>query len=226
MLAGRTTDSTGRRHERRECLFFEVKVASLSNGSQAGYIIIGEMESLVGREPQKQSCVVKAPAIRNEPAANGTIFLGGSISKNGTGNWRQFLVESSSLSGKGVVFYDPSRDDWDHTWKEDMSDERWVQQVDWEGDRITESEVIVFYFGAATDAPITLLEFGTVLGTSKRHQTVVCVDPAYSKAGYVELHCMRQGVTFVDDVEQLPRLVSKKLGRVLAGAQERRGERT
>lgn len=134
------------------------------------------------------------------------VFLSGSIEKGGT-NWRSLISEE--LSDAEVTILNPHREDWDETWGEDLTDDHFRQQVNWELDMMEAADVQAVYFAKATDAPITLLEFGIQAKTGAK--TVVCCPNGYKKKGNVQAVCEKYGIPFTENLQDFVEALKKKL---------------
>ncbi|KAH6950394.1 hypothetical protein BKA56DRAFT_535119, partial [Ilyonectria sp. MPI-CAGE-AT-0026] len=152
--------------------------------------------------------VVNAPA-RPEQVHRLSIFLAGNTSATAEPSWRQTLIDG--LSSHAVTIFDPTRDDWDSTWKEDASDTRWAEQIRWELDMQDTADIIVILFNGVTLAPISLAELGMSI---KSGRTIVCALDGYAKKGYVEEVCRKYDGTFVRSEEELERAVIDRLMRL------------
>jgi hypothetical protein len=158
---------------------------------------------------QKQSpaFVVHYPPTRPTLAIP-SVILYGSIDK--AVNWQNDMA--SSLSDLPIAILNPSREDWDSSWDEDISFPKFKEQVEWEMDYAQQADVIAFYYGPATDAPISLLELGMYAGTGK---VVVCCHPDYKKKGNVQMVCHRYGIPLVYELDGLKELVRERLEKAL-----------
>lgn len=76
------------------------------------------------------------------------------------------------------------------------------EQVTWELEHITDVDLVIFYFDPATQSPITLLELGYILGL-RSSDVLVCCPDGYFRKGNVVLTCNREGITVLDNFEQL-----------------------
>lgn len=139
--------------------------------------------------------VIKAPSPEAARHAR-SVFLAGTTS--GPDDWRNSVCER--LSDLAVTVYNPLRPDWDSSWREEISCEPYRKQVEWELEKQELADVIAFYFGADTDAPISLLELGLC---AKQRKAIVCVQEGYKKKGNVQIVCQRYGAKLVDRVENL-----------------------
>lgn len=109
--------------------------------------------------------VFKAPH-RDETKAPIKIFLAGSIEMGVAEDWQTRVT--NELKKYDVVLYNPRRDDWDSSWKQDPTKGTdFHEQVEWEWDHIKEADLVLFYFDEKTKSPITLLELGYALGIKK-----------------------------------------------------------
>lgn len=149
--------------------------------------------------------VICAPSREHRPLRK-SIFLAGTTSSTGQRDWRQTLVQS--LSELPVDVYNPARQDWDSTWREDFSDSRWAEQVEWELEMQDAADLVVVFFHGVTAAPISLLELGLCVRSGK---AIVCAMDGYSKRGNVEAVCRRYGTTFVTTEAELATAVVSRL---------------
>lgn len=137
-----------------------------------------------------------------------SIFLAGTTTPLPDGeNWRENLI--NRLANSKITFLDPTRKDWDDTWKEDASDQRWAGQVDWEMKMRETADIVAVFFHGSTLAPISLLELGL---SAKSGNVIVCAMPGYQKRGYVEAVCKLHKCTFVTSEEELVSAVKEKFG--------------
>ena len=103
-----------------------------------------------------------------------TIFLAGSI----TGAWG-WQKEAVGYLGHHFNLFNPRRANYSAL---DPKLER--EQIFWEAKHLDLAEITLFYFDAATLAPITLLEFGKQLVKSEYapfRKTYVCIHPDYKR---------------------------------------------
>ncbi|KAK1722239.1 hypothetical protein CaCOL14_005880 [Colletotrichum acutatum] len=136
------------------------------------------------------------PLMRDMTIHEKTIFLAGTTSKR---DWRKDVADS--LAHLPVVIFDPFRPDWDSTWKEDISDERFSNQVKWELDMQERADIIVVYFEPETEGHISLLELG--LCARSKGKVIVACPEGYKKRGNVQVVCSRYEIPFVESYEEL-----------------------
>lgn len=119
-----------------------------------------------------------------------SVFLAGTTSKVDKHDWRESL--SSSLSNLPITIYNPYRADWDSTWHEDVDFAPYREQVLWELAKQALADLVVVYFHPATQAPVSLLEFGL---SAQIPGKVIAVYPrGYWKRGNVEIVCQKFGL--------------------------------
>ncbi|KFA64339.1 hypothetical protein S40285_02961 [Stachybotrys chlorohalonatus IBT 40285] len=141
--------------------------------------------------------IVQAPA-RPQLVGKRSIFLAGTTAPTGEPDWRQTLTDA--LRHLPVTALNPYRTDWDSTWKEDFSDSRWADQVQWELDMQETADIVVFFFHGATPAPISMLEFGLCARLGK---AIVCAKKDYVKRGNIEAVCRRYAVPLMGSQDEL-----------------------
>ncbi|RFU27027.1 hypothetical protein B7463_g9304, partial [Scytalidium lignicola] len=161
------------------------------------------MSQSINKTPdEEQKCmIVKAPTIYLPSQHRKTIFLAGSIAS--AIDWRVAL--SSYLSHCPITLLDPYRRDWDSTWVEDIECEKFRTQTQWELEMQEKATLVAFWFEPGTQAPVSLLELGLVLGkrgANARKEVVVRCPEKYWKRGNVQVVCERYGVQIVNSFEE------------------------
>ena len=158
------------------------------------------------RMAQARNQVIYAPS-DEAPRGVKSVFLAGTTSKVDTSDWRETL--STSLSDVPVTMYNPYRADWDSSWREDINFAPYREQVEWELDKQDKADIVVVYFHPATQAPVSLLEFG-ICARVPGKAIVLCPD-GYWKRGNVQIVCKKFGVEMVDSVDGLREAIVKRL---------------
>ncbi|KAF5008539.1 hypothetical protein FDECE_5195 [Fusarium decemcellulare] len=159
---------------------------------------------------QARSQVIYAPS-NEAPRGVKSVFLAGTTSRVDTSDWRETL--STSLSDVPVTIYNPYRADWDSSWREDINFAPYREQVEWELEKQDKADIVVVYFHPATQAPVSLLEFG--IWARIPGKTIVVCPEGYWKRGNVQIVCKKFGVEMVDNVDGLTEAIAK---RVSAGS--------
>ncbi|KAM7196933.1 hypothetical protein V8F33_005815 [Rhypophila sp. PSN 637] len=154
------------------------------------------------KDSNQKAQIVLAPS-RPEIIGKISVFLAGTTSGN---DWRESVTRA--LSHLPVTIYNPLRTDWDSSWREDPSFQPFREQVGWEVDMQDQADLVVIYFGAGTDAPISLLELGLCARAGK---AIAACHPDYRKRGNVMLVAERFGLKFLDGSD---RLVEEVVGRI------------
>lgn len=137
---------------------------------------------------------IEAPNRPEYPAKVATLFLAGSIEMGTAQDWQSKVI--AELSGTDVVIFNPRRKDWDSSWEQSINNKQFKEQVDWEQDRLSESDIHLFVFDKDTKSPITLLELGYSLAEPQTRRTViVCCPKGFWRRGNVEIMCHRANET-------------------------------
>ena len=126
------------------------------------------------------------------------IFLTGSIEMGAAEDW-QAKVTEALLSFDGYLL-NPRRDDWDSSWVQDISDDQFRWQVDWELDSLHCADLVLMYFGPATKSPISLLELGLL---ADKHKTLVACPAGFWRRGNVQVLCNRYNIPLGDSLDWL-----------------------
>jgi hypothetical protein len=135
------------------------------------------------------------PTSENQSQENPiSIFLAGSIEMGVAEDWQTRL--ESELSDYDVTIFNPRRDEWDSSWEQRATNPQFHYQVNWEMDKLNQSEIIFMYFSPETKSPISLLE----LGMHKNDDIIVCCPDGFWRKGNVEIVCHRNRIPLFDNL--------------------------
>ncbi len=139
--------------------------------------------------------IFKAPQdISKKDISKPSIFLAGSIDMDKAVNWQKYCEDR--LDNAFNVF-NPRRESWNSDWKQEIENEKFREQVEWELNALEEADDIILFFAANTKSPISLLEFG--LFAKSRKLKVVCENGFWRK-GNVDVVCEMYGVERYDNL--------------------------
>lgn len=141
--------------------------------------------------------VVKAPEAYNV-GSRFTIFLAGSIDMGEAEDWRSKVAERLK-DYDNVLLLNPRRDDWDSSWKQEIQDPQFSEQVRWELQGQEDADLVIFFFSDGSKSPITLLELGLGLGRGIPAM-VYCSD--FYRKGNVDVSCDFYDVPVFEDEEE------------------------
>ena len=133
--------------------------------------------------------IIKPPHPINLTSDTPSIFLAGSIEMGTATNWQAEFEQA--FQAEAVVLLNPRRDDWNAAWVQQIDNEPFREQVEWELQAQERADVIAMYFQPETKAPITLLELGLFARSSK---LIVCCPTGFWRKGNVDIVCQRYGV--------------------------------
>lgn len=134
------------------------------------------------------------------------IFLAGSIEGDTAANWQEEIT--TALSSEDVLILNPRRDSWDASWKQEITNTQFKEQVEWELDGLDHSDLVVMYFDKNTKSPISLLELGLYAASGKM---VVCCPKGFWRKGNVDIVCARYNVPQVENFKSLIDYVKNNL---------------
>lgn len=143
--------------------------------------------------------ILKPTSNLSEAGNRFTVFIAGSIEMGKAENW-QVKIEKELSMFDNVCLLNPRRDDWDSTWKQEITNPQFNQQVNWELDALEKADLIVFYFSPETQSPITLLELGLFARSGK---LVVCCPNGFWRKGNIDIVCEKYNVPQVNSIEEL-----------------------
>jgi len=135
--------------------------------------------------------VYKAPMlIPEEDYINHMVFLAGSIEMDKAENWQTKLSEKLETI-ENLTILNPRRDNWDSSWKQDINNIYFNEQVTWELEGIKNADTVIFYFDPNTMSPITLMELGIVSASRVDQNVIVCCPEGFWRKGNVDVLCSR-----------------------------------
>jgi hypothetical protein len=119
-----------------------------------------------------------------------TVFLAGSIEMGAAEDWQE-VVPKHFEDIQDLMFFNPRRDDWDSSWEQKQHNPQFNYQVNWEMDRLQDSDLIFMYFSPETKSPISLLELGLHANDRK---LIVCCPEGFWRKGNVDIVCTRNNI--------------------------------
>ena len=129
-----------------------------------------------------------------------TIFLAGSIEMGVAEDWQteisRFLQEKEI---ENITIFNPRRDSWDSSWKQEEGNLEFNHQVNWEMNKLEESDIIFMYFSPETKSPISLLELGLYANSGK---IIVCCPDGFWRKGNVEIVCSRYKIPLYNNLKK------------------------
>lgn len=143
--------------------------------------------------------ILKPTSNLSEAGNRFTVFIAGSIEMGKAENW-QVKIEKELSMFDNVCLLNPRRDDWDSTWKQEITNPQFNQQVNWELNALEKADLIVFYFSPETKSPITLLELGLFARSGK---LVICCPNGFWRKGNIDIVCEKYNVPQVNSIEEL-----------------------
>ncbi len=135
------------------------------------------------------------------------IFLAGSIEMGTASAWQE--VVAKRLSHHDGALLNPRRTAWDSSWKQDITNPRFREQVTWELEGIERSDVIVVHFEPMTKSLITLLELGFAIGARKKI-FLSCPDGFWRK-GNIDIIALRNNIVVHSSLVALTRALQVHL---------------
>jgi|SRR5208283_4921162 len=125
------------------------------------------------------------------------IFLAGAIDMGKAEDWQALVAEE--MKNYNVTLLNPRRDEWDSTWEQDIDNPQFVEQVNWEMDGMNAANLILFFIGKKSKAPITLLE----LGLHASDDIMMCCEEGFYRKGNVDIVCRRHGVPVYENLDMI-----------------------
>jgi hypothetical protein len=131
-----------------------------------------------------------------------SIFLAGTIDMGNSTDWQTETIELIHYRYGPFHFniINPRRKDWDSSWVQEYQNPNFYQQVNWELSALEAADVIIVYFAAGSQSPITLMELGLYAGSGKC--LVVCEDGFWRK-GNVEIVCDNYDIPMYETIKDV-----------------------
>lgn len=127
-----------------------------------------------------------------------SIFLAGTIEMGKSEDW-QYKVKHY-FENEDVYIYNPRRDVWDSSWKQDFSNPNFYQQVNWELDALDKADYIIMNLLPDSKSPISLLELGLFANSGK---LLVCCPKKFYRSGNVQIVCNKYNIPLFENIMEL-----------------------
>jgi hypothetical protein len=134
------------------------------------------------------------------------VFLAGSIEMGVAEDWQSKVA--TRFKEWAVTLYNPRRESWDSSWKQEENEQNFNFQVNWELNHLDSADFIFMYFDPATKSPITLLELGMYASSGKM---IVCCPKGFWRRGNVQIVCTRNNIPFTDNIQDALGILETKL---------------
>ena len=136
------------------------------------------------------------------------VFLAGSIEIGSAEDLQRKAAET--LLKNGITVLNPRRDDFDLSAEQNIEDDYFREQVEWELRALEAADAILMYFAPETKSPISLLELGLFARSGK---LVVCCPEGFWRKGNVDVVCAEYGIKQVSSIyEALGRIAEVREG--------------
>lgn len=139
--------------------------------------------------------LLTAPHAWAQPAPAVQVFLAGSIEMGAAEPWQAQLAQQVLAVRPQWGLMNPRRERWDSRWEQRLRHPAFREQVEWELDHLARADLVVFYFQAGTQSPITLLELGQHLARpDAAASTLIACPEGFWRLGNVEVVSARAGL--------------------------------
>lgn len=125
-------------------------------------------------------------------------FLAGSIDYHLQSNWRQEIINKT---GSSVHFFDPTRID-----HNELSNFKMKEHIKWELDALDISDKIILNFLPNAKSPISLVELGMYVSTSKL--IVICPNEFY-QSRYIKVLCNKHKTSIFNTINEAVQYLSE-----------------
>ena len=132
-----------------------------------------------------------------------SVFLAGSIEMGAADEWQRKIIEKMGAlekNGQEFTILNPRRPDWDSSWRQEMTNPQFREQVLWELKAQEEASVIAMYLDPTTKSPISLMELGLFAESGR---LIVCCPEGFYRKGNVDIVCQMYRVPEFEDIDSL-----------------------
>ncbi len=155
-------------------------------------------QQLVEYDDMYKSVEIQAPNKLKLKHNFTTIFLAGSISSNEAEEWQKKIVDA--VPDKPYIFFNPRRDDYDKTLKQNIENPQFKKQVEWELEALEVADYIIMYFDKDTKSPISLLELGL---HARNKKLIVCCPEGFWRKGNVDIVCKTYNIRQLNSLDDI-----------------------
>lgn len=129
------------------------------------------------------------------------IFLAGSIEMGTADDWQSKATKAlEKILNRDIEVFNPRRDEWDATWRQDYESPEFSQQVNWELNAMKKADKIILHFEPNTLSPISLLELGLYATSGK---LIVSCPKDFYRSGNVHIVCDRFNIPLYENIDDL-----------------------
>jgi hypothetical protein len=147
------------------------------------------------------------PGMQDQEPIGVKVFLAGSIEMGSAEDWQSSLVEKFEDLAF-LTLYNPRRDDWNSDWHADSRE--MIEQVNWEMNKLEDSDIIFMYFSPGTKSPISLLE----LGLHAASNIIVCCPTGFWRKANVDIVCTRYRIPLYETLESALRALRTSILKI------------
>lgn len=115
---------------------------------------------------------------------------------------------SESLKELDIDILNPRRDNWDSSWVQTITNQKFKEQVDWELDNLDIADIILLNFIPNTLSPISLLELGLF---AESRSVIVCCPEGYWRKGNIDIVCERYKIPLFSELDGCLEYIKYKL---------------
>lgn len=166
--------------------------------------------------------IIKPGGLDFAPYESGVkVFLAGSIEMGKAIDWQTAVsdhMKSLSSLGGFISIFNPRRDFWDLSWEQSENNPEFRNQVNWELNKLEESDIIFLNFVEDTMSPISLLELGHFASSGK---LIVCAPKEFYRRGNVEIVCSRMGIPLFENFDTALASLTSRIEFLLATTKHR-----
>lgn len=144
---------------------------------------------------KQTECRVYYPSNEIPLYPGASLFLGGTIDMGNSRNWQSIVI--NELDSFKIKIFNPRNEFWDTSLEQDISNQQFKNQVEWELAAQEKCSHIIYNFEKDSKSPITFLE----LGTFKDKNLIVVCPKGFYRYGNVDIFCRKYKIPMYESLE-------------------------
>jgi Nucleoside 2-deoxyribosyltransferase like len=135
------------------------------------------------------------------------IFLAGTIDMNDSYNWQSEISKFIEDNFKDITIFNPRRKDWNPSWEQKITNYHFRNQVEWELEKLEESDLILMIFLKDSKSPISLLELGNFI----EDEMLIFCDEDFYRKGNVDIFCKKHNKHVYNDWDFFKKQIKRNI---------------
>ena len=119
-------------------------------------------------------------------------------------DWQQKVINQCKRND--ITFLNPRRKDWNNQWIQEIGDNPFTEQVEWELEALDTADLILMYLAPGSKSPISLLEIGLYAKTKK---LIICCPKGFWRKGNIDIVCRKYEIRQLENLDDFQAEIDK-----------------